>query len=187
MNLSQWLSYLQSTQHEGNLWVKRQTDKILRPHDTISSEIGNAYGRCPRYELSDFMSLWLAFKEIEVFIESVNSNLEFGETAPDRLARQRYVEVQQSFNDYGKSFNAHKLRSNILTLFIVSKQGEIASRPISTDHVANSPDETNLGESQTIASVNFSDCAPYSDSVQPQLNIVRSHNVGESNLTSHCI
>ncbi|KAL8687697.1 MAG: hypothetical protein Q9218_006204 [Villophora microphyllina] len=179
--LSEWLSYLQSTQHVGNLWVERQADETLKPHDTISSsESGTAYRWCPRYELSDFMSLWLALKEIETLIDSIERNPEFCEMDPDHPARQKFADLQRSFDDYGKSFSAHRLRSNILTSFIVSKQGEITSRYTTTENIAHSPDELMLGGSQLNARVDPSDSARSLDRVGLQLETVREHRARES-------
>ncbi|KAL8703035.1 MAG: hypothetical protein Q9201_003781 [Fulgogasparrea decipioides] len=153
--LHKWLSYLQSTQHMSNLWVERQDLVILNPYDSISSNSDSSYKWCPRYHLSDFTALWLALKQLGELIDSIE-RLRLG-MQEEESVRSRLNEVRQTFDDYQQSFNIHDLRSNILTTFLVPKQGEVTSQSITNEKVITISKATGLGEAPAFRSLGTSD------------------------------
>ncbi|KAL9588390.1 MAG: hypothetical protein Q9203_002798, partial [Teloschistes exilis] len=152
-----WQTFYQSTQHIGNLWVERSCEELLKPYDTLSAGNGIAYRWCPEYELSPFMSLWLALKAIERLRKSIGQRPDLRQTHTENEARSKFDAVKQSFDDYGRFLNPHSIRSNILRTFIVSKQDKINSRYTTGESLASSPTDMVLGGSPINGRVNSVD------------------------------
>ncbi|KAL8719189.1 MAG: hypothetical protein Q9225_003768 [Loekoesia sp. 1 TL-2023] len=155
--LGKWLSYLRNTQHMANLWVARQEDVILKPHDTISPGNGSIYRTCPQYHLSDFTTLWITLNQLEELVDSIERNPDLQRRSREDLAKCWFNELRQIFDSHRKILGIQTVRSNILETFVVSKRGEISNQLNTYEKTATNPEATEVGESPITITINTSE------------------------------
>ncbi|KAL8989512.1 MAG: hypothetical protein Q9177_001613 [Variospora cf. flavescens] len=129
--LNDWLRYLQKTRHMKNLWVERQGYQTLKPYDTISPDSGAIKKQYPRYCLSDFTMLWLAFRQLESLINLITEGYKGTTEKPVRDRYRNVRDVQEKLASYLDVYSTQELRSNILETFTVSEQESV--KPIHLD------------------------------------------------------
>ncbi|KAL8861154.1 MAG: hypothetical protein Q9178_002370 [Gyalolechia marmorata] len=147
--LGQWLAYLRRTQHMANLWVERDDFEVLRPYDTISPDNGTIYAITPQYHLSDFTMLWLALKQIEKLIESIESAFGLQQRQDGDPLKSKVKEIRQTFTDHQKALNTQRVRSNIIKTFIDFGEGTFGTQSSvhernTTIHLVNASDKPRI-------------------------------------------
>ncbi|KAI4117733.1 MAG: hypothetical protein LQ338_007498 [Usnochroma carphineum] len=145
LRLGDWLSYLRHTQHKDNLWVESQDPEILDPYDTISPNSGSIVVTCPKYQLSDFMMLWLAFRQLETLINSIEKSADFQmQSREQQPLEAQFRKVRETFDEFSRFCSIQKLRSNIIRTFTVSKQDKAGTT--SPNKVETAPQDLRTSE-----------------------------------------
>ncbi|KAL8998807.1 MAG: hypothetical protein Q9188_006027 [Gyalolechia gomerana] len=152
--LGDWLSYLRNSQYMANLWVTRQEDVTLKPHDTISPENGSIQRTYPQYHLSDFTMLWIALCQLEGLVDSIGQNTDLRRRPADDLAKSRFDKVRQILVRHRKALSIRSIHSNILQTFIVSKRGATTIQSDEYGKTATTPKAAGIGEPQTALPIN---------------------------------
>ncbi|KAI4220893.1 MAG: hypothetical protein L6R36_007280, partial [Xanthoria steineri] len=104
-----------------HLWVETHGYEALRPFDTISPGFaGIIYDWFPEYHLSNFTMLWLAFRQIDHLIASLDKNAYLQAKKEHDPIKHKFNEVRQTFGDCQKTPGSRTIRTNILETFVVS-------------------------------------------------------------------
>ena len=137
LRLAGWLSYLQSTQHMGNLWIQEEDIETLKPRDTRSQDSDPVRRRFPHYYLADSALLWLAIRQVERLLQSLD-DICYQCSGERKSAKEAVKHLRQSVGSYTKAVGPQTIRSNILNTFKIARRDSI-SPVLASDQDLSSP------------------------------------------------
>ncbi|KAL9033961.1 MAG: hypothetical protein Q9180_005668, partial [Flavoplaca navasiana] len=161
--LEGWLSYLRATQHMGNLWVEQSSDENLRPYDTISADHNMLDQRNPKYYLSDFTMLWLAFKQLERLIDLIEKGYRWDGLPEDDPLKLKVNNVREVFDSHRNTLSIERIRLNILRTFTVSERDDLAFHTNIYQKTVNSTKENTSVKAQSPIQVGSPELSTYAE------------------------